>query len=54
MAVDIKEENGKLICIPIFAKSSVIKHFAYCDGYLKIDRELEGIHKGEIVKVNLF
>lgn len=54
IAVDIKEENEKLICVPIFAKSSVIKHFAYCDGYLKIDRELEGIHKGEIVKVNLF
>lgn len=54
IAVDIKEEKGKLICIPIFAKSSVIKHFAHCDGYLKIDRELEGIHRGEIVKVNLF
>lgn len=54
LAVDIKEENGELKCIPIFMKSSVIKHFAYCDGYVKIDRELEGIHKGEIVKVNLF
>lgn len=54
IAVNIKEEDEKLICVPIFAKSSVIKHFAYCDGYLKIDRELEGIHKGEIVKVNLF
>lgn len=54
IAVYVKEENEKLICTPIFAKSSVIKHFAYCDGYLKIDRELEGIHKGEIVKVHLF
>ncbi|WP_455538040.1 molybdopterin molybdotransferase MoeA [Terrisporobacter sp.] len=54
IAVDIKEEDGKLICVPIFAKSSVVKHFAYCDGYLRIDRELEGIQKGETVKVNLF
>lgn len=54
LAVDIKEENNILKCTPIFAKSSVIKHFAYCDGYIKIDRDLEGIHKGEIVKVILF
>lgn len=54
LAVDIQEENNVLKCTPIFAKSSVIKHFAYCDGYVKIDRDLEGIHKGEIVKVNLF
>lgn len=54
LAVDIKEEDGNLKCVPIFAKSSVIKHFAYCDGYIKIDRQLEGIHKGEVVKVYLF
>lgn len=54
LAVNIKEEDNILKCTPIFAKSSVIKHFAYCDGYIKIDRDLEGIHKGETVKVILF
>ncbi|MEG0857779.1 MAG: molybdopterin molybdotransferase MoeA [Terrisporobacter sp.] len=54
IAVNIDEEYGKLICVPILMKSSVIKHFAKCDGYLRIDRDLEGISKGEIVKVNLF
>ncbi|RDY27200.1 molybdopterin molybdenumtransferase MoeA [Romboutsia weinsteinii] len=54
LAVDISEEGGKLLCTPILAKSSMIKHFANCDGYIRIDRDLEGIHKGESVKVNLF
>lgn len=54
LAVNINEENSRLICTPIFSKSSTIKNLANCDGYIKIDRDLEGIHKGEIVKVNLF
>lgn len=54
LAVNIYEEDKIQKCNPIFAKSSVIKHFAYCDGYIKIDRELEGIHQGEMVKVILF
>ncbi|MGL4912389.1 MAG: molybdopterin molybdotransferase MoeA [Romboutsia sp.] len=54
LAVNIKEENNKLLCTPIFSKSSTIKQFANCDGYIKIDRDLEGINKGDVVKVYLF
>ncbi len=54
LAVNIKNQDDKLICSPIFSKSSTIKQFANCDGYIKIDRELEGIHKGELVKVYVF
>lgn len=54
IAVNVNIEDGKLTCMPILMKSSVIKHFAKCDGYLRIERDLEGINKGEMVKVNLF
>lgn len=54
LAVKIKNENDKLTCVPIFSKSSTIKQFANCDGYIKIDRDLEGIHKDELVKVYTF
>ena len=54
LSVYITEEEGKLVCTPIFAKSSMIKHFADCDGYVKIERDLEGINQGDLVKVNLF
>lgn len=54
LAVNINEENNKLICTPLFSKSSMIKQFANCDGYIRIDRDLEGIHKGEGVKVYIF
>lgn len=54
LAVNIKEENDKLICEPIFSKSTTIKSFANCDGYIRIDRDLEGIKKGEEVKVYIF
>lgn len=54
LAVNIREEKDKLICSPIFSKSSMIKHFANCDGYIRIHRDLEGIQKGEEVKVYLF
>lgn len=54
LAVNISEEKDKLICTPIFSKSSMIKHFANSDGYIRIHRDLEGIQKGEEVKVYLF
>lgn len=54
LAVNIKNENNKVICIPIFSKSSTIKQFAKCDGYIRINRELEGVNKGDLVKVYLF
>ncbi|MGG7060580.1 molybdopterin molybdenumtransferase MoeA, partial [Clostridium tertium] len=54
LAVNIKNENNKVICMPIFSKSSTIKQFAKCDGYIRINRELEGVNKGDLVKVYLF
>lgn len=54
LAVNINKIDDRLICTPIFSKSSTIKQFATSDGYIRIDRELEGIHKGEQVKVYIF
>lgn len=54
LAVNIKNENNKVVCMPIFSKSSTIKQFAKCDGYIRINRELEGVNKGDLVKVYLF
>ncbi|MGL6105657.1 molybdopterin molybdotransferase MoeA [Romboutsia sp.] len=53
MPVNLIEKDEKLVCSPILTKSSAIKSFANCHGYVKIARDLEGIHKGEIVKVYL-
>lgn len=36
---------------PIYAKSSALSTMARCDGIIKIDRNIEGIRKGEKVKV---
>lgn len=36
---------------PIYAKSSAISVMARCDGFIKIDRDLEGIQSGEKVVV---
>lgn len=51
MAVNLVEKEGRLVCSPILSKSSAIKGFANCSGYIRIDRDLEGIHKGDMVKV---
>ena len=54
LAVNINEINDKLICTPILSKSSTIKQFATSDGYIKIERDIEGINKGDKVKVYIF
>ncbi|CEI73252.1 molybdopterin molybdotransferase MoeA [Romboutsia hominis] len=54
LGVNIGKKDNKLVCVPIFSKSSTIKQFAKCDGYIKIDRDLEGIKNGDIVKVYTF
>lgn len=39
------------LAYPIYAKSSAISVMARCDGFIKIDRDLEGIQSGEKVVV---
>ncbi len=54
ISVNIKEVNESIVCEPIFSKSSTIKNFATCDGYIRIDRDKEGLQKGELIRVYLF
>ena len=42
------------IAVPVYAKSGVMSVICRSDGYIKIDRNCEGLKKGEKVKVCLF
>lgn len=49
----LKNENTEFF-EPIFSKSSVISVLNTADGYIRIDKNAEGIQKGEKVQVYLF
>ncbi|MCR4615138.1 MAG: molybdopterin molybdenumtransferase MoeA [Clostridiales bacterium] len=48
----VKTEGN--IALPVYAKSGVMSVICRSDGYIKIDRNCEGLKKGEKVKVFLF
>lgn len=48
----VKTENG--IAFPLFAKSGIISLLSQADGYIRIERDCEGIRKDETVKVYSF
>lgn len=45
----VKIQDG--VAIPLHAKSGIISLLSVADGYIKIDRDCEGLKKDEIVKV---
>jgi molybdopterin molybdotransferase len=45
-----KSENG-LIANPIFGKSGLISVFSRAYGYIKIDKDIEGLREGQMVEV---
>jgi len=49
----IFEKDGKLQAEPIFNKSGLISVLAKAQGYIRIDRDCEGISKDELVQVTL-
>ena len=45
-------QNGK--ATPVYGKSGVVSQLSAADGYLRIDRDREGLRRGETVTVYLF
>ncbi len=54
LPVTIEEKNDVLIATPVFGKSGLITGFSKAWGYIRIDRNEEGIKEGQIVNVYKF
>lgn len=54
LPVNIEYIDGKTTAIPIFAQSGIISAFSRAWGFVKIDRNLEGIREGDMVSVYKF
>jgi len=52
--VKLEKREGRLFVEPIFGKSGSISTLVDAHGLLKIDRNTEGLYKGQTVKVMLF
>ncbi|MGA2781348.1 MAG: gephyrin-like molybdotransferase Glp [Smithella sp.] len=52
--VKLNRREGRIFAEPIFGKSGLISTLVEADGLLKIDRNTEGLYKGQIVDVMLF
>ena len=48
----VKIENG--FAVPVYSKSGIVSMLAKSDGYIRIDRNLEGLKAGDTVEVHLF
>lgn len=54
LPVALKSEDNKLIAEPIFSKSGLITGFSKAYGYIKIDKNIEGLREEEEVLVYKF
>lgn len=54
LPVFIEEKGEELIASPVFGKSGLITSFSKAYGFIRIDRNEEGINEGQIVKVFKF
>ncbi len=52
--VRLEKRDGRLFAEPIFGKSGLISTLVEAHSLLKIDRNTEGLYKGQAVKVMLF
>ena len=52
--VKLTSQNHKLIAEPIFGKSGLISTLVEAQGLIRVDRNSEGLYKGQPVKVILF
>jgi molybdopterin molybdotransferase len=52
--VKLEKRDGRLFAEPIFGKSGLISTLVEAHGLLKIDRNTEGLYKGQTVKVMRF
>lgn len=54
LPVTIEEKSEELIASPVFGKSGLITSFSKAYGFVRIERNEEGIKEGQIVKVYKF
>lgn len=54
LPVTIEEKKGELMASPVFGKSGLITGFSKAWGYIRIERNEEGIKEGQSVKVFKF
>lgn len=54
LPVTVEERNGEINVYPIFSKSGLITGFSKAWGYMRIQRNEEGIKEGQVVKVYKF
>lgn len=54
LPVKIENSDGELIAKPVFGKSGIITGFSKAWGYTKIEKNEEGLNKGQLVKVYKF
>jgi molybdopterin molybdotransferase len=52
--VRLRFKEGKMMAVPIPAKSGIISAMVRADGFAVIDEGSEGLYKGDLVTVNLF
>lgn len=54
LPVNIERLDGSMMAVPIFAQSGIISAFSRAWGFVRIDRNLEGLREGEKVLVHKF
>lgn len=54
LPVKVENCDGKLIAKPVFGKSGIITGFSKAWGYVKIEKNEEGLNKGQLVEVYKF
>jgi molybdopterin molybdotransferase len=54
VSVKLVERDGQLWADPIFGKSNLIYTLVKADGLLRVPLDLNGLHEGELVEVQLF
>ncbi len=51
LPVELENKNNNIIAKPVFGKSGIITAFSKAYGYIKIEKNVEGLKEGELVKV---
>jgi molybdopterin molybdotransferase len=51
LPVTLEEIDGEVIAKPVFGKSGLITVFSRAFGYIKIDRNIEGLKEGQLIEV---
>jgi len=54
VSVKLVEREGQLWAAPVFGKSNLIYTLVKADGLLRVPLDLNGLHEGELVEVQLF